>query len=262
MAHWLIHCGVHCYSLDSAEVAAHTMLTQRMSLNRAATQTARALLGAIMRVSSDGLLTDALFGSHPEGRGADHTLQVGDGDHREYRSLRLGTLLQALIITIEPGGSSQGAREHIGEEAGYVIEGEFELILDGISYRLVAADSFNFRSERPHAYRNPGKRPTKLIWVNTPPTDHREYRSLRLGTLLQALIITIEPGGSSQGAREHIGEEAGYIIEGEFELILDGISYRLVAADSFNFRSERPHAYRNPGKRPTKLIWVNTSPTL
>ena len=81
-----------------------------------------------------------------------------------------GHLLQALIITIEPGGSSQGAREHIGEEAGYIIEGEFELILDGISYRLVAGNSFNFRSERPHAYRNPGKRPTKLIWVNTPPT--------------------------------------------------------------------------------------------
>jgi transcriptional regulator with XRE-family HTH domain len=82
----------------------------------------------------------------------------------------IGHLLQALIITIKPGGSSQGAREHIGEEAGYVIEGEFELILDGKSYRLSAGDSFNFRSERPHAYRNPGKRATKLIWVNTPPT--------------------------------------------------------------------------------------------
>ena len=82
----------------------------------------------------------------------------------------VGHLLQALIITIEPGGSSQGAREHLGEEAGYIIEGEFELILDGSSYRLSAGDSFNFRSERPHAYRNPGKRPTKLIWVNTPPT--------------------------------------------------------------------------------------------
>lgn len=82
----------------------------------------------------------------------------------------VGHLLQALIITIEAGGSSQGAREHIGEEAGYIIEGEFELVLDRISYRLSAGNSFNFRSERPHAYRNPGKRPTKLIWVNTPPT--------------------------------------------------------------------------------------------
>jgi transcriptional regulator with XRE-family HTH domain len=82
----------------------------------------------------------------------------------------MGHLLQALIITIEPGGSSQGAREHLGEEAGYIIEGEFELILDGSTYRLSAGDSFNFRSERPHAYRNPGKRLTKLIWVNTPPT--------------------------------------------------------------------------------------------
>jgi transcriptional regulator with XRE-family HTH domain len=81
-----------------------------------------------------------------------------------------GHLLQALILTIEPGGSSEGAREHIGEEAGYIIAGDFELILDGTSYRLSAGDSFNFRSERPHAYRNPGKRQTKLIWVNTPPT--------------------------------------------------------------------------------------------
>ncbi len=82
----------------------------------------------------------------------------------------MGHLLQALIITIEPGGSSQGAREHIGEEAGLIIEGEFELILDGKTYRLSAGDSFNFRSERAHAYRNPGRRPTKLVWVNTPPT--------------------------------------------------------------------------------------------
>jgi transcriptional regulator with XRE-family HTH domain len=82
----------------------------------------------------------------------------------------LGHLLQALIITIEPGGSSQGARQHIGEEAGLIIEGEFELILDGEIYRLSAGDSFNFRSERSHAYRNPGMKVTRLIWVNTPPT--------------------------------------------------------------------------------------------
>lgn len=82
----------------------------------------------------------------------------------------MGHPLQALIITIEPGGSNQGARQHIGEEAGLIIEGKFELILDGEIYRLSTGDSFNFRSERSHAYRNPGKRATKLIWVNTPPT--------------------------------------------------------------------------------------------
>jgi transcriptional regulator with XRE-family HTH domain len=81
-----------------------------------------------------------------------------------------GHLLQALIITVEPGGGSREDREHRGEEAGYIIDGEFELIVDGKSYRLSPGDSFTFRSERPHAYRNPGKKQTKLIWVNTPPT--------------------------------------------------------------------------------------------
>lgn len=105
-----------------------------------------------------------------------------------------------------------------------------------------------------------GERPT--IRSNSEKATIENIVPYGMGHLLQALIISIEPGGSSQGAREHIGEEAGYIIEGEFELILDGVSYRLSAGDSFNFRSERPHAYRNPGKKQTKLIWVNTPPTL
>lgn len=79
-------------------------------------------------------------------------------------------LLQAFLITIEPGGGSRGAREHPGEEAGFIVEGDFELTVGGTTYRLTDGDSFNFRSELPHSYRNPGKRNVRIVWVNTPPT--------------------------------------------------------------------------------------------
>jgi transcriptional regulator with XRE-family HTH domain len=79
-------------------------------------------------------------------------------------------LLQAFLVTIHPGGTSLGPREHPGEEVGYIIDGELDLTIAGTTYHLKAGDSFNFRSERPHSYRNGGRKDVRIVWVNTPPT--------------------------------------------------------------------------------------------
>lgn len=81
-----------------------------------------------------------------------------------------GLALEANIHTVSPGGSSAGFTSHVGEEFGYVLAGELELTVDGECVHLLAGDSFSFRSERPHAYRNPGAIPARVLWVNTPPT--------------------------------------------------------------------------------------------
>jgi len=81
-----------------------------------------------------------------------------------------GHLLQCNIHHIEVGGESAGPIQHAGEEVGYLLEGEVELIVDGQSFALSPGDSFVFRSERPHHYRNIGDRPASIFWVNTPPT--------------------------------------------------------------------------------------------
>lgn len=81
-----------------------------------------------------------------------------------------GHLLQGNIHIIDPGGESTGYLEHVGEEVGYVIEGEIELVVGAEVISLGAGDSFCFRSERPHRYSNPGKSVAKIVWVNTPPT--------------------------------------------------------------------------------------------
>lgn len=78
-------------------------------------------------------------------------------------------LLQGNIHVIEPGGGSE-AIAHAGEEIGYVLEGEIELTIDGKKMPAKAGDSFHFRSELPHAYRNVGATKARVLWVNTPPT--------------------------------------------------------------------------------------------
>lgn len=78
-------------------------------------------------------------------------------------------LLQGNIHMIEPGGGSE-AIVHSGEEIGYVLEGEIELVIDGKKMRAKAGDSFHFRSELPHAYRNAGAKTARVLWISTPPT--------------------------------------------------------------------------------------------
>lgn len=98
-----------------------------------------------------------------DGRGAGVALErlVPYGD---------GHLLQGNIHIVAPGCGSDGGMEHEGEEVGYVLEGELTLTLDGKTYPLRPGDSFVFRSNRLHGYRNPGKTPARILWINTPPT--------------------------------------------------------------------------------------------
>lgn len=81
-----------------------------------------------------------------------------------------GTLLQANIHIVGPGGCSDGLITHVGEEMGYILAGVLELTVDGRAYLLNPGDSFHFASDLPHGYRNPGAAETRVLWVNTPPT--------------------------------------------------------------------------------------------
>lgn len=79
-------------------------------------------------------------------------------------------LLQASIHVVEPDGGSLGLITHEGEEVGYVIEGRLELTVGDQTWLLERDDSFCFRSEQPHGYRNPGPTRTRVIFINTPPS--------------------------------------------------------------------------------------------
>lgn len=81
-----------------------------------------------------------------------------------------GHLLQCNIHHIEENGESAGPIEHIGEEVGYVLNGEIEMIVAYQVFRLKPGDAFVFKSDLPHHYRNIGTGRASIFWVNTPPT--------------------------------------------------------------------------------------------
>ncbi|MCP8941056.1 cupin domain-containing protein [Alsobacter sp. SYSU M60028] len=75
---------------------------------------------------------------------------------------------------------------------------------------------------------------------------------------LDLYLIELEPGGSSgDQAYIHEGEEAGLVLEGGLELVVDGRRYVLGEGDTFRFASDRPHRFANAGAKPVRVIWVN-----
>lgn len=93
---------------------------------------------------------------------------AGLGITEELLSPNLAGPLELLISTIAPGADSEPYR-HDGDEAGLVMAGTLDLWVGEQPYRLELGDSFSFPSTTPHRCANPGVKPTKVLWVITPP---------------------------------------------------------------------------------------------
>jgi DNA-binding transcriptional MerR regulator/uncharacterized RmlC-like cupin family protein len=94
----------------------------------------------------------------------------GTGVHIEQ--LAVGTLqMEPHFYRVKPGAGSDGAYEHAGEEFIFVLRGRLEVWLEERErHRLGPGDCLYFPSTLPHRWRNPGRAPAELLWVNTPPT--------------------------------------------------------------------------------------------
>jgi DNA-binding transcriptional MerR regulator/quercetin dioxygenase-like cupin family protein len=86
--------------------------------------------------------------------------------------LSTGTkMLESMLIRVPPGTGSDGAYAHQGEDFLYILEGSLEVWLDEVECHILQQhDSFWFESNRGHRWFNPSKKPTVILWVNTPPT--------------------------------------------------------------------------------------------
>ena len=81
------------------------------------------------------------------------------------------TAMEPHLFRVKPNGGSGESYAHEGEEFLHILRGEFEIWLSNQEhYRLKKGDSLYFESSTPHRWRNPGRKETWLLWVNTPPT--------------------------------------------------------------------------------------------
>lgn len=96
-------------------------------------------------------------------------LEAGTGVRMELLAWG-NTVMEPHLFQIAPEAGSGDSYSHEGEEFIYVLRGELEITLDGEHYRLKAGDSFYFESATPHRWKNPCRKETLVLWVNTPPT--------------------------------------------------------------------------------------------
>lgn len=80
--------------------------------------------------------------------------------------------IEFLLVEIEPGQTLDPAQKitHLGEECGYVQQGELTVLLGEREYTLQEGDSIHFRSSVPHRYANRSEEKSISIWAMTPPS--------------------------------------------------------------------------------------------
>src|SRR5690349_17401880 len=96
-------------------------------------------------------------------------LEAGEGVRMELLAWG-NTVMEPHLFRVAPEAGSGDPYTHEGEEFIYVLRGDLEITLAGEEFRLKAGDSFYFESATPHRWKNPGRKETWLLWVNTPPT--------------------------------------------------------------------------------------------
>lgn len=80
-------------------------------------------------------------------------------------------MMEPILLTLEPKGTTAMEDAHEGEEFGYVISGAILLSIGGKQYRLKRGDSFYFAPTAPHSIQNTsGKYAARILWVSTPPS--------------------------------------------------------------------------------------------
>ena len=96
-------------------------------------------------------------------------LQAGEGVRMELLAWG-NTIMEPHLFRVAPEAGSGDPYTHEGEEFIFVLRGDLEITVGGEQYRLKSGDSFYFESATPHRWKNPGRKETWLLWVNTPPT--------------------------------------------------------------------------------------------
>jgi DNA-binding transcriptional MerR regulator/quercetin dioxygenase-like cupin family protein len=96
-------------------------------------------------------------------------LEAGEGVRMELLAWG-NTVMEPHLFRVAPDAGSGDPYTHEGEEFIYVLRGDLEITLNGEEHRLKPGDSFYFESATPHRWRNPGRKQTWVLWVNTPPT--------------------------------------------------------------------------------------------
>lgn len=78
--------------------------------------------------------------------------------------------MEPIVIHLAPGGMSYDDEPHHGEEFGYILKGEVELVLGAKRYKVKKGETFYYKADIEHMLKNNSKDTASILWVATPPT--------------------------------------------------------------------------------------------
>jgi transcriptional regulator with XRE-family HTH domain len=77
--------------------------------------------------------------------------------------------MDPVLVSLEPGASTESHPGHEGEEFGLLLQGRVTLWVDKVPYRMQKGDCFYFASDREHHVQNNGKSTARILWIVSPP---------------------------------------------------------------------------------------------
>lgn len=107
---------------------------------------------------------------NPSGRTEVYVHQTGKSSVSMLTTNVLRKKLMPVLITIEPGGSTQKEETRVGTEKFlYVLEGELEAKIGDQVHSLKRGSTLYFEASISHVLRNPGRAAARCLAVTTPP---------------------------------------------------------------------------------------------
>lgn len=79
-------------------------------------------------------------------------------------------MMEPILLTLEPGGSTYLDNPHEGEEFGFILSGSITIHLGNKTHKAKKGESFYFTSNKNHYIAASGKTGATLLWVSTPPS--------------------------------------------------------------------------------------------
>ena len=77
--------------------------------------------------------------------------------------------MEPIIMVINPHTSTTIDMPHEGQEFGYILEGNIELVVGSQKYICKKGETFYFSTDKNHYLNNNSDEYVKLIWVSSPP---------------------------------------------------------------------------------------------
>ena len=79
-------------------------------------------------------------------------------------------MMEPILLTLEPGGSTYPDNPHEGEEFGFILSGSITIHIGSKTYKAKKGEAFYFTSSKKHYLEASQKSGASLLWVSTPPS--------------------------------------------------------------------------------------------